>query len=148
MRRGITDGFPQPRAEFSHAARRCLDVAGLSHQQHNVAVLLPDLSADMAADFFVTYQTTEGRLLVYAAVVDNISGDGVARIPEPLQSPTGAATGDGPPLGPPAGSRPATAGSRFVRSLLETDHLPMPDAYLEKPVDGEELALTVAQALR
>ena len=35
-----------------------------------------------------------------------------------------------------------------VRTFLETEHLPMPDAYLEKPVDGDELRRAVADAMR
>jgi CheY-like chemotaxis protein len=36
----------------------------------------------------------------------------------------------------------------FVRAFLEVEHLPMPDAYLEKPVENEELLRVVRDALR
>mgnify|MGYP001823266516 FL=1 len=36
----------------------------------------------------------------------------------------------------------------FVRTFLEVEHLPMPDAYLEKPVDDEELLRVIRDALR
>lgn len=36
----------------------------------------------------------------------------------------------------------------FIRSFLEVQHLPMPDAYLEKPVDGDELCRVVRDSLR
>ena len=36
----------------------------------------------------------------------------------------------------------------FVRTFLEVEHLPMPDAYLEKPVDDEELLRVIRNALR
>lgn len=35
-----------------------------------------------------------------------------------------------------------------VRSLLETEHLPAPDAYLEKPSSRREIAETVDEVLR
>lgn len=37
---------------------------------------------------------------------------------------------------------------RFVRTLLETEHLPLPDAYLEKPVAAETLLQVVGDAIR
>ncbi len=36
----------------------------------------------------------------------------------------------------------------FVRMFLEVEHLPMPDAYMEKPVDNEELLRVIHDALR
>lgn len=36
----------------------------------------------------------------------------------------------------------------FVRAFLEVEHLPMPDAYLEKPVDNQDLLRVVGDALR
>jgi len=36
----------------------------------------------------------------------------------------------------------------FVRAFLEVEHLPMPDAYLEKPVDNDDLLRVVGDALR
>jgi CheY-like chemotaxis protein len=36
----------------------------------------------------------------------------------------------------------------FVRTFLEVEHLPMPYAYLEKPVDDEELLRVIRDALR
>ncbi len=36
----------------------------------------------------------------------------------------------------------------FVRVFLEVEHLPMPDAYLEKPVDNQDLLRVVSNALR
>lgn len=36
----------------------------------------------------------------------------------------------------------------FVRAFLEVEHLPMPDAYLEKPVDNQDLLRIVGDALR
>lgn len=36
----------------------------------------------------------------------------------------------------------------FVRTFLEVEHLPMPDAYLEKPVESENLLSVVQDALR
>ena len=36
----------------------------------------------------------------------------------------------------------------FVRAFLEVEHLPMPDAYLEKPVDGGEFLRVVRDSLR
>ena len=36
----------------------------------------------------------------------------------------------------------------FVRAFLEVEHLPMPDAYLEKPVDNDELLRVVHDAIR
>ena len=36
----------------------------------------------------------------------------------------------------------------FVRAFLEVEHLPMPDAYLEKPVDNDDLLGVVGDALR
>ena len=36
----------------------------------------------------------------------------------------------------------------FIRSFLEVQHLPMPDAYSEKPVDGDELCRVVRDSLR
>jgi CheY-like chemotaxis protein len=35
----------------------------------------------------------------------------------------------------------------FVRTFLDLEHLPMPDAYLEKPVDNEELLRVIHDAL-
>ena len=35
----------------------------------------------------------------------------------------------------------------LIRSLLEVDHLPAPEAYLEKPVDGRTLLETAARLL-
>ncbi len=36
----------------------------------------------------------------------------------------------------------------FVRAFLEVEHLPMPDAYQEKPIDNDELLRVVHDALR
>jgi len=36
----------------------------------------------------------------------------------------------------------------FVRTFLEVEHLPMPEAYLEKPIDNDELLRVVNDALR
>jgi len=36
----------------------------------------------------------------------------------------------------------------FVRTFLEVDYLPLPDAYQEKPIDNDELLLVVHDALR
>lgn len=36
----------------------------------------------------------------------------------------------------------------FVKTFLEVEHLPMPDAYLEKPVDNQDLLRVVGDALR
>ena len=36
----------------------------------------------------------------------------------------------------------------FIHSFLDVEHLPRPDAYLEKPVDIDELLATVAEAVR
>jgi len=36
----------------------------------------------------------------------------------------------------------------FVRTFLETEHLPLPDGFLEKPVDNDELLRHVSDALR
>lgn len=36
----------------------------------------------------------------------------------------------------------------FMRTFLDVSHLPMPDAYLEKPVDGDELRRVVRESLR
>ena len=36
----------------------------------------------------------------------------------------------------------------FVLTFLETEHLPMPDAYLEKPVANDQLLRVVQDALR
>ena len=36
----------------------------------------------------------------------------------------------------------------FVRTFLDVEHLPMPDAYVEKPVDDENLLEVIRNALR
>ena len=36
----------------------------------------------------------------------------------------------------------------FIRTFLDVAHLPMPDAYLEKPVDGGEFLRVVRDSLR
>ena len=36
----------------------------------------------------------------------------------------------------------------FVRTFLETEHLPLPDGFLEKPVDNDEFLRHVSDALR
>jgi len=36
----------------------------------------------------------------------------------------------------------------FVRTFLEVEHLPMPDSFLEKPVDNDEFLRHVKDALR
>jgi CheY-like chemotaxis protein len=36
----------------------------------------------------------------------------------------------------------------FIRAFLDVKHLPMPDAYLEKPVDHENLLRVIHDALR
>lgn len=36
----------------------------------------------------------------------------------------------------------------FVRAFFEVKHMPMPDAYLEKPVDNQDLLRVVGDALR
>lgn len=36
----------------------------------------------------------------------------------------------------------------FVRAFLETEHLPLPDGFLEKPVDNDEFIRHVSDALR
>jgi CheY-like chemotaxis protein len=36
----------------------------------------------------------------------------------------------------------------FVRAFLEVEHLPLPDAYLEKPVDNQVFLRVVGDALR
>jgi len=36
----------------------------------------------------------------------------------------------------------------FVRTFLEVEHLPMPDAYLEKPVGNDQLLSVIHDALR
>ncbi len=36
----------------------------------------------------------------------------------------------------------------FVKTFLEVEHLPMPDAYLEKPVDNRDLLRVVGDALK
>ena len=35
----------------------------------------------------------------------------------------------------------------FIRTFLEATHLPMPDAYLEKPVDGDVFLRTIGEVL-
>lgn len=69
---------------------KSLTVAPFSHRQTAVFVLIDSVSqADQSqVDFFVTYTVTGGPLFVYAAVVDNKTGDGIyvpgtCKLPDP-----------------------------------------------------------------